>query len=100
MAFGLLNLRPWELEQMTPLELETMMEGKREVLKNEDMKRALFTAYMVNVHLKKLNQIKVKDIMDQIWPMTMKERKQEEIQFIEEFEAEGGEIYADNVDNG
>lgn len=99
MAFGLLNLRPWELEQMTPLELETMMEGKREVLKNEDMKRALFTAYMVNVHLKKLNQIKVKDIMDQIWPMTMKERKQEEIQFIEEFEAEGGEIYADSVDN-
>lgn len=100
MAFGLLNLRPWELEQMTPLELEMMMEGKREVLKNEDMKRALFTAYMVNVHLKKLNQIKVKDIMDQIWPMTMKERKQEEIQFIEEFEAEGGEIYADGVDNG
>ena len=100
MAFGLLGLRPWELEKMTPFELEAMAEGKREVLKNEDMKRALFTAYVVNVHLKRANQIKVKDIMDQIWPITAEERKQEEIAFIEEFEAEGGEIYADSVNNG
>lgn len=77
-----------------------MADSVQAMMRAEDAKRSLFTAYMVNVHLKKKNQVRVKDIMKQLWPPTMAQRRKEEIAFMREFMEEGGEVNGNGIDYG
>ncbi|MDU3215721.1 MAG: hypothetical protein E6672_07795, partial [Negativicoccus succinicivorans] len=79
---------PWEFEELTPREFELMVDGYKTRQKNLDARAALFTCYQVNAQRDKNSQIKVADIMQQLWPMTALEREIEAIKFMREFNAE------------
>lgn len=99
-AYGLLGLKPWELDRISPRDLDVMADSVRKMMKVEDAKRSLFTAYMVNVHLKKDHQVRVRDMMNQLWPLTAEEKRMKEIAFMREFMEEGGEADVNGVDYG
>ena len=92
LAYSLLNLKPWEFERLTVREFEMMIRGYDIRMRIEDSKRAFFFCMATNVHLKKSSQIKPRDVMKALYPMTARDRMIEEMQFIEEWEAKGGEL--------
>ena len=58
----------------------------------EDRRQAYFTCIMTNVHIAGNKRLKGEDIMKQLHPMTLAQRKTEEKLFMEEFRQAGGEI--------
>lgn len=86
----MLQLKPWELDELTPLEFEKMVKGYELKSRIEDSRKAFFVTLITNVQLRKQDHIKVKDIMKQLHPPTKYERRKEEIEFLREWEAQGG----------
>jgi hypothetical protein len=88
-----LNLKPWEFEELTPREFDLMCEGYEARMKETDARLAYFFTMATNVHLKASGRIKISDIMKELHPKSAKERKQEEEEFMREWIAEGGEAH-------
>ena len=92
MAYGPLNLKPWEFMKLSPMEYYKLVEGYELRMEIEDRRQAYFTCIMTNVHIAGNKRLKVEDIMKQLHPMTLAQRKTEEKLFMEEFRQAGGEI--------
>lgn len=98
-AYGPLQLKPWEFERLTPREFELLCRGYEDRARDLDMRLAYFFTMATNVHIPKPSQrITVKDVMKQLHPTSAKERKLEEKAFIEEWELALREGEDDGID--
>lgn len=89
-AYSVLDLKPWELMKLQPMEFRKLVKGYEQRRKVEDMNRAFWVAHIVNTQMSK--PIEPRDFMKILYPPTAVERKQAEEEFIREFRAEGGVI--------
>lgn len=92
MAYGPLNLKPWEFRNLSPMEYYKLIEGYELRSEIEDRRQAYFTCVMTNVHIAGNKRLQVEDIMKQLHPMSVAKRKTEEKLFMEEFRQAGGEL--------
>lgn len=92
MAYGPLNLKPWEFRNLSPMEYYKLIEGYELRSEIEDRRKAYFTCIMTNVHIAGNKRLQVEDIMKQLHPMSVAKRKAEEKLFMEEFRQAGGEL--------
>ena len=81
-----------QFEALGVYEIEPYVEGYELRMEIEDRRQAYFTCIMTNVHIAGNKRLKVEDIMKQLHPMTLAQRKTEEKLFMEEFRQAGGEI--------
>ena len=75
MAYGPLNLKPWEFMNLSPMEYYKLAEGYELRTEIEDRKQAYFACLMTNVHIAGKRKLTVEDIMKQLHPMTLAKRK-------------------------
>ena len=92
MAYGPLNLKPWEFMNLSPMEYYKLAEGYELRTGIEDRRQAYFACLMTNVHIAGNRKLRVEDIMKQLHPMSAAKRKTEEKLFMEEFRQAGGEL--------
>lgn len=88
----MLRLLPWELERLTVREFELLVAGYKRREKEMDSRWTFFFTLLVNSERSRKDQIKATDIMNALYPKTKAERKREELQFMQEWEEQGGEI--------
>ena len=92
MAYGPLNLKPWEFMNLSPMEYYKLAEGYELRTEIEDRRQAYFACLMTNVHIAGNRKLRVEDIMKQLHPLSAAKRKTEEKLFMEEFRQAGGEL--------
>lgn len=104
-AYGALNLKPWEFEELTPREFDLLCDGYEMRAKELDTRLAYFFTMATNVHLKSNHRIQVADIIKQLHPKSKAQRRAEEEKFMREWQAEeelyrGGEELGGHENSG
>lgn len=91
MAYGLLELKPRELDKLQPHEFEKMLEGYVMRRDKQNEVQAYFTYLMVAPHVKK-DSITVEKILKPLQPHKAKEVKQADREYFENLNRKlGGE---------
>lgn len=88
----MLELKPWELMRLQPMEFYKLVKGYEARKKINDQNSAFWVSSIMNTQFAKGKGVSVDDFMKILHPPTEAEKKQAEIDFINEFRAEGGEI--------
>ena len=89
-AYSLLELKPWELMKLQPMEFKKLVRGYEKRQRAIDTRNAFWVTQLVNTQLKE--PITPMDFIKLIYPPTAAERKKAEADFIREFRKAGGEI--------